>query len=109
MALTRMKDFIGKTFKDSSGTLKQGHEYRNLTGMYGYDTIGILCRWQDGRLNDDGELPAVEFQDAHIEHFKNGVLHNNNRDEDGQIKPAIIAEYGAQVEYWVNGKQVAKP
>jgi hypothetical protein len=104
-----MKDFIGHTFKEKDGTLKQGHEYRNLHNMYGYDVIGILCRWQDGRLSDDGDLPAVEFQDAHIEHFRNGVLHNDNRDEEGKIKPAIVAEYGAKVEYWINGKQVNTP
>jgi hypothetical protein len=66
----------------------------------------LLLRWQDGRLNDNGELPAIEFQDAHIEHFRNGYLHNDNLDENGKPKPAVIANYGKKFEYWRNGKQI---
>lgn len=101
-----MNDFINKTFKESDGSLKQGHEYRILRNMYNYDELGILLRWLDGRLSDDGDLPAVEFQDAHVEHFRNGYLHNDKRDENGNLIPAIVASYGTQFEYWLNGKQV---
>jgi hypothetical protein len=104
--LSRMNDLIGKTMKEPDGQLKQGHEYRVLNNIWGFESIGILTRWRDGRLNDDGDLAAVECQDAHIEHFKNGFLHNDERDENGNFKPAIIDGYGKKFEYWLNGKRI---
>jgi hypothetical protein len=101
-----MKSFWNITFFDESGQPKQGHEYRILHNMYDLPEIGIILRWHDGRLHDDGEFPAVEFQDSHVEHYRNGVLHNAAMNGDGKLKPAIISGYGAQFEFYINGKQV---
>ena len=100
--LSRMIDFWGVTFSDDHGQLRQGHEYRKLNNMYGSAEIGIILRWQNGLLHDDGNLPAVEFQDAHIEHYRDGLLHAE------KPMPAIIADYGTQREYYSNGKQVTE-
>jgi len=100
--LSRMKDFWKATFFGDDGKPKQGHEYRTLYSIYGCDKIGIILRWKDGMLNDDGNLPAVEFQDTHIEHYRGGVLHAE------KPMPAIIADYGTQREYYLNGEQVAE-
>jgi len=106
---SRMKDFWNKTFFDEKNNPKQGHEYRTLRDSFGYNEVGILLRWKDGRLNDDGDQPAVEFQDAHIEHFQNGLLHNDLKESDGYLSPAIISDYGKKMEYWLKGKQVQPP
>jgi len=105
--LSRMKNYHNKTILDEKGNLKQGHEYKTLTNMFGYDEIAILLRWRDGRLHDENSLlPAVEFQDAHIEHYRHGLLHNEETDMDGKLKPAIITNSGKDYEYYLNGKQV---
>jgi hypothetical protein len=106
--LSRMKDFWYGTFSDEKGRPKQGHEYRILYNIFDSEEIGIILRWHDGRLQDDGELPAVEFQDAHIEHYRSGILHNDSHDEKGALNPAIISGYGTQVEYFINGRQVTE-
>jgi len=97
--ISRVKKFIGRRFKDENGGLKQGDEY--LDGE-----VGVILRWKDGRLNDDGEFPAVEFEDSHVEHFKEGRPHNGARDKNGKLKPAIIGVSGDIVEYYINGRQV---
>jgi len=107
--LSRMTKFWDTTFFDEKNNPKQGHEYRFLFKAFGYEKIGILLRWKDGRLNDDGELPAVEFQDSHIEHYRNGLLHNETRAMDGFYMPAIVSSYGNKQEFWVNGKQIQPP
>jgi len=99
--LSRMIDFWGVVFCDDRGQPKQGHEYRTLHDIYGCAEIGIILRWKDGLLHDDGNLPAVEFQDAHIEHYRNGLLHAENH-------PAIIADYGTQCERYLDGKQITE-
>lgn len=96
--LSRMKHFWGKTFTDESGRPKQGHEYQILYNSFGCEEMGIILRWHNGKLNDDGDLPAVEFQDTHTEHYQNGLLHNEG-------KAAVIADYGTQYEYYTEGKQ----
>lgn len=100
--LSRMVDFWGVVFYDDNGKLKQGHEYRLLRNIYGFEEIGIILRWQNGMLHDDGSLPAVEFQDTHIERYRNGLLHAE------KSIPAIIADYGTRCEYYVDGKQVTE-
>ena len=98
--LSRMKHFWNGTFLDESGQPKQGHEYQVVTNMFSCGEMGIILRWKDGRLNDDNGLPAVEFQDTHTEHYRNGLLHNEG-------KPAIISDYGTRCEYYTDGKQEA--
>ena len=104
--LSRMMDFWGIGFSGDDGQPKQGHEYRTLYNIFGSEEIGVILRWRDGRLHDDGSLPAVEFQDTHIEHYHNGLLHNDSRDEAGKLRPAIISGCGTRLEYYLNGKQV---
>jgi hypothetical protein len=103
-----MMDFWGVGFSDSSGQPKQGHEYRTLNDIFGAAEVGLILRWKDGKLHDDGDLPAVEFEDAHIEHYRNGLLHNDSVDEAGKLMPAIIADYGTRCEYYIDGKQVTE-
>jgi len=91
--LSRMMDFWGVVFLDKNGQPRQGDEYRTLHNIYGSAEMGIILRWKDGMLNDDGDLPAVEFDDAHIEHYRNGLLYAEKH------KPAVIADYGTQCEY----------
>jgi hypothetical protein len=101
-----MKSFWNTVFLDTQGRPKQGHEYQILRNMYDSPEIGIIIRWRDGKLHDDGELPAVEFQDTHIEHYRNGLLHNVSVDGEGKLNPSIISGYGVQAEYYVDGKEV---
>ena len=103
--LSRMKDFWNTVFHDEKGQLKQGTEYRTLHNIYNSAEIGIILRWRDGKLNDEGEMPAVEFQDTHIEHYRNGLLHNDSVNEEGKHKAAIITAYASQFEYYIDGKQ----
>jgi hypothetical protein len=103
-----MKDFWNGIFSDEAGQPKQGHEYRTLNNMFDSAEIGIILRCRDGKLQDDGEMPAVEFQDTHIEHYRSGLLHNDTHNESGALNPAIISGYGADVEYYINGKQVTE-
>jgi len=100
--LSRMTDFWGVSFSGDDGKPKQGHEYRTLHDIFGCAEMGIILRWKDGLLHDDGDLPAVEFQDAHIEHYRNGLPHAEKH------MPAIIADYGTQCEYYIDGKQVTE-
>jgi len=104
-----MKKFWDTTFYDEKGNPKQGEEYRVLLKAFGYESIGILLRWSDGRLNDDGRKPAVEFQDAHIEHYSNGLLHNEFKADNGFLCPAIIANYGHKLEFYLHGKEIQPP
>jgi len=106
--LSRMKNFWNGIFSDEIGRPKQGHEYLTLRNIFDCAEVGIILRWREGKLQDDGELPAVEFDDAHIEHYRSGLLHNDSHDENGMLKAAIISEYGTQVEYYINGKQVTE-
>jgi len=106
--LSRMKNFWNGIFTDETGRPKQGHEYRILNNIFDSAETGIILRWREGKLQDDDDLPAVEFDDTHIEHYRSGILHNAAHYEDGTLKPAIISEYGAQVEYYINGKQVTE-
>ena len=104
--LSRMKDFWNKTFFDDKGRPRQGHEYQILHDIYNAAEIGIILRWRDGMLHDDGKMPAVEFQDTHTEHYQNGLLHNISTNKEGKLNPAIISGYATQFEYYTNGKQV---
>jgi len=104
--ISRVKSFIGRRFNDYNGGLKQGHEFRIIYNFEGAGDMGIILRWKNGRLNDDGDYPAVEFEDSHVEHFLDGLLHNEARWPDGSLKPAIVSMYGVPVEYYVNGRQI---
>lgn len=104
--LSRVNGIFVKRQKDDNGNLQQGQVYRMVPDQFGYEEIGLITRWLDGRLNDDGEAPAVEFADAHIEHYKMGVLHNERKDDNGKLQPAIIAQFGRKVEYYLRGDLV---
>ena len=104
-SVSRMKNFWNAVFRDENGKLKQGQEHHTLYNVYGQTEIGLILRWQNGMLHDDGNLPAVEFQDAHIEHYQNGLLHNNAVDKIGKRRPAIISGYGSINEYYLKGKK----
>jgi hypothetical protein len=106
LMISRVRSFIGRRFKDYNGRLKQGHEFRTIYNFEGNGDMGIILRWKDGKLNDDGEYPAVEFEDSHVEHFHDGLLHYDARWPDGLLKPAIISVFGEPVEYYINGEQV---
>jgi hypothetical protein len=101
-----MKDFWNTVFRNEEGRLKQGHEYHVLHNVYNASEMGIILRWRDGKLHDDGDLPAVEFQDTHTEHYRNGLLHNDKTNSEGKIRPAIISGYGTRFESYINGKEI---
>jgi len=105
--ISRVKSFIGRRFKNYNGSLKQGHEFRTIDNFEGNGDMGIILRWKNGKLNDDGDYPAVEFEDSHLEHFLDGMLHNEARWPDGKLKPAIIGITSGMVEYYINGLQVS--
>ena len=104
--LSRMKDFWNAVFRDEQGQPKQGAEYRTLQNIFNAPETGVILRWQDGKLNDEGDLPAVEFQDTHIEHYRNGLLHNDSINEEGKLNPAIISAYASRLEYYIDGKHI---
>lgn len=72
------------------------------------DNLGnYTLRVKNGYLSDftskDGSvIPAVESSDfTHIEHWKNGVLHNDK-------EPAVIDLLEGYEEWWYNGVRVYK-
>ena len=90
----------------------KAYQYRRIilengdlaSGDYDFDDITI--RTHEGYLNDafdkeDGHvLPAVETHDGnHVEHWKNGVLHNLNG-------PAVVDNLDDYEEWWENGHQI---
>jgi hypothetical protein len=101
-----MRNLWNTAFTDEKGRLKQGHEYHTLLNMYDRKEIGLILRWRNGKLQDDGELPAVEFEDTHIEHYRNGLLHYDSTDDAGKLKPAIISDYATKTEYYINGMKL---
>ena len=104
-SLSRMKNFWNTVFRDDNGDPKQGQEYHTIYNQYNVSELGLILRWRNGKLHDDGDMPAVEFQDTHIEHYRDGLLHNDSVTADGKRKPAIISGYGTQCEYYQNGKK----
>lgn len=106
---SRMLDFTGKVVTETDGNPKNGEDYRSYTNLYGFKKIGVITRWKDGCLHAEGGLPAVEFEDTHTEFWQNGRLHNTQTDEDGQLQPAVIADYQNISEYWIEGARVPAP
>ena len=96
-----------------NGVLMQGQEFRTFTNMFGYKEISCLLNWKDGKLDTDWDadpvIPAVQMSDGHTEYWKDGKLHNDHKDDDGNLMPAVITDNWETTEYWVDGTRVFPP
>ena len=95
-----------KPAHNKSGELKNGQEYKIFHNKFGRDTISCLLNWKNGFLHSEPDLPAVQMDDGHVEYWKDGVLHNDEHDSEGNLMPAVIAEWGRVEEYWINGTRI---
>lgn len=83
-----------------------------FTNKFGFKTLTCLLNYVDGYLQTErdipgiGDIPAVQFEDGHVEHWDKGYLHNTDLDYDGNIMPAVIPVGGAEPEYWIKGKKI---
>ena len=66
-----------KPFWDENGNLKQGSEFKIFENKYGQEVISCILNWKDGFLHSEEDIPAVQFDDSHTEHWENGKLSNN--------------------------------
>ena len=101
MTRSRFFDATDKVFLNEDGSEKQGQEIIFLDNKVGDDNVTAILNFTDGKLNDNGTIPAIQCDDAHCEFWKNGKLHNTQKDVDGNQMPAIISDYGDIEEYWV--------
>lgn len=88
--ISRVTHMFGVTFRDKeTEELRQGD-------LFGGD---VIMRFKNGLLHGD-DIPAVEYNDGHMEYFRHGVLHR-----DGN-RPAIIDVSGKKklYEFWNNGE-----
>lgn len=88
-----------------SGMPKNGQEFVIFHNKFGQRKISCILNWKNGFLNSDDNTPAVQMEDSHTEYWTNGYLDNTQRDKEGNLMPAVIADYGKKIEYWVNGKK----
>jgi len=103
---SRMIAFTDKVFKEPDGTLKEGSEYKTFYNKYGFQKIGAIFHFHNGKLHSFGDNPAVEFEDTHTEYWKNGKIHNSMTNKDGETMPAIISDYMNILEVWNNGERI---
>ena len=59
-----------KPFLDENGNLKQGSEFKIFENKYGQEAISCILNWKDGYLHSEDDIPAVQFDDSHTEHWK---------------------------------------
>lgn len=110
--VSRFAKYFNKRFYETDGEGKRvvvpdGPALKHFKG-FGFSDIQAILHFKDGLLhNDDG--PAIEFADAHVEFWQNGVPHNEERNANGVLMPAIYSDYLNTREYWINGKQVSNP
>ena len=95
-----------KPFLDENGNLKQGSEFKIFENKYGQEAISCILNWKDGYLHSEDDIPAVQFDDSHTEHWENGKLSNKQMDVFGNLSPAIISAYGTLAEFWVAGERI---
>jgi hypothetical protein len=95
-----------KPFLDENGNLKQGSEFKIFENKYGQEAISCILNWKDGFLHSEDDIPAVQFDDSHTEHWENGKLSNKQMDVFGNLYPAIISDYGKIEEFWIDGERV---
>ena len=86
--------------------LKQGSEFKIFENKYGQEALSCILNWKDGYLHSEDDIPAVQFDDSHTEHWENGKLSNKQMDVFGNLYPAIISDYGKIEEFWVDGERV---
>ncbi len=92
--------------REKNGNLKNGQEYKILNNKFGRETISCILNWKNGFLSNDDDIPAVQMDDGHIEYWTDGYLDNSEYDSEGNLLPAVIADYGTVEEYWQNGERI---
>ena len=95
----------GKPVKDVNG-LKNGQEIVTFTNVFGHEKLRAILNWTDGYLNDAPGCPAVQMEDFHTEYWNMGKLSNKETNDDGEMMPAVISDYGTHREYWIDGKKI---
>jgi hypothetical protein len=46
------------------------------------------------------------MEDFHTEYWNMGKLSNKETNDDGEMMPAVISDYGTHREYWIDGKKI---
>lgn len=105
---SRFIQLNGKTnrAKDEKGNLKQGQEVIIFSNRFGFEKIMAILNWKNGLLNSEPGIPAVQMEDTHTEYWTMGKLHNDSLNEEGEIMPAVISNYGEVEEYWKDGERI---
>ena len=85
---------------------KNGQEIVTFTDRFGRKKITAILNYKDGFLNNDSDCPAVQMEDFHTEYWENGKLSNSEMNENGELMPAVISDYGHHLEWWSNGKKI---
>ncbi len=86
-----------------NGVPKEGQDFTVIYNKFGYTKLGVILNFKNGFLNSEPGIPAVQFEDTHTEYWQNGKLHREEYDSDGNLKPAVISDFGEHKEYWLNG------
>lgn len=89
-----------------NGKPKNGSEFVVYYNKFGREKTNCILNWKDGFLHSENGDPAVQMSDSHSEYWENGYISNTMLDESGNQMPAIFANWGTEVEYWVAGKRI---
>lgn len=95
-----------KETHNKDGSLKNGQEYKIFHKKFGRDSISCILNWKNGFLHSLPDIPAVQMDDGHMEYWTEGYLNNEKHDSEGNLMPAVIAEFGTIEEYWIHGTKL---
>lgn len=85
---------------------RNGPEYVIFHNKFGQAKVSCILNWKNGFLHSTENQPAVQMDDSHTEYWTDGYLDNEARDINGELIPAVIADYGMTREYWSKGKRI---
>lgn len=86
---------------------KNGQEFVVFHNKFGQKKVSAILNWKNGFLHSEENIPAVQMEDSHTEYWENGVLSNEKHDDEGNLMPAVFADYGETREYWIGGKRIS--
>lgn len=87
--------------KDENGIPLEGEQYAVLEGVFDKTRIGVITRWKNGYLHADLPTPAVECEDLHREYWLHGKLAQMQKDNEGELVPAILTSDMIMDTYWI--------